>query len=737
MAMPTSHCKLLHLLSVAILFSLPISLPAQIVMDVFGGWDGRAISQRWIPVVVEVSNKGLPISGFIEIHTDGPLPERLTLTWVEIPMQTTKRIWVYLPPMTYPSALKVALLNHRQRMLYEVPLKLEVFSPPSRLVAESIPSGWLKMGLSHHRTRESRPDWISTRMLKQHLPDAAVGYDGLDALHLGWSDVSDLNSAQRQALLDWIWCGGHLIVSAEDSNAWRSDRWWSSWLPFHVDGQQSVSDLAPLGTWLHDQSPLLDKEGLGEVGGREEGSGGVGLEDRSPVSQPSMASMETLVGTGVLQRGHVLIAREGIPLAAQLRAGRGFVTQLLFNPGRAPFRDWQERSAFWLHLAQSAREYTDACLASHEEKTSGRNRMRNVMRGAAPGTQPATSTRQFRQHSVENFMANFLLTRQQRELPWVLLSALLAGYVVLIGPFDYIWLKRRRKLVWTWLTFPAYVVCTTAVIYVIGHWVNAGESEWRQWTVVDWLQDNKRQRLITSAWFYSTRNANYEWGDAPGLMGQMRDIREEGVRQTGGWDYRNVVTTPAGSRADVAVPVWTSCGFLGRLEQASGPLDASFDSATKTLRITNPTQMVWKDCRLITDHQHYKSLRELKPGETRVWHVNEVGDLNIDTSQLGESMVYYAYRGYHQTEIPESKRLDLEQGLFFAPRLQPDCQAGSVGEGMDLSSTWQEGDAVFIATSDAPKDWPWRLGFNPKRQTHTLTHRIYFSAGSVEQIQNP
>ena len=714
-------------LGVAILFSLPTLLPAQIVMDVFGGWDGRAISQRWIPVVVEVSNKGLPISGFIEIHTDGPLPERLTLTWVEIPMQTTKRIWIYLPPMTYPSALKVALLNHRKKMLYEVPLKIEVFSPPSRLVAESIPSGWLKMGLSHHRTRESRPDWISTRMLKQHLPDTAVGYDGLDALHLGWSDVSDLNSAQRQALLDWIWSGGHLIVSAEDSNAWRSDRWWSSLLPLHVDGQKSVPDLAPLEIWLRDQQQKTEPI---------EGDNPDSAPDTKP-PQPPMAGMETLVGTGVLQRGHVLIARDDVPLAAQLRAGMGFVTQLLFNPGRAPFRDWQGRPVFWLNLTQSTREYTDACLAPDEEKTSGGGQIRNAIRGATPGAQPVTSTRQFRQHSVENFATNFLLTRQQRELPWVLLSALLAGYVVLIGPFDYIWLKRRRKLVWTWLTFPAYVVCTTAVIYAIGHWVNAGESEWRQWTVVDWLRDIKRQRLITSAWFYSTRNANYEWGDAPGLMGQMRNISEEGARQTDRWDYRNVVTTPAGSRADVAVPVWTSCGFLGRLEQSSEPLDASFDSATKTLRITNPTQMVWKDCRLITDHQHYKSLGELKPGETRVWHVNDVGDLNIDAGQLGESMIYYAYRGYHQTEIPESKRLDLEQGLFFAPRLQSDCQAGSVGEGMDLSSTWQEGDAVFIATSEAPKDWPWRLGFNPKRQAHTLTHRIYFSAGSETRSQEP
>jgi hypothetical protein len=662
---------------------------AQMTMDAFPAWDGHAVFHRWMPWVIEISNKGSPINGLIEVVDDSSVGSRLAMITAEVPSQTNKRFWIYVPsPGFQGGKFKVRLLNERLRKIYEFPVSTQMHHLPCRLVAESIPSTWLKLGLRGQEHLKTRPEWFSTRILKQHLPDAAVGYDGLDALHLGWSEMSDLSSAQRQALLDWVGRGGHLVASAEDSNAWRSDPWWGEVLPVSVESQQPLASLDNLGAWLTAQQSLNLNQ-----------------------AQPPMSPSETLVGVGKLVRGKILIQQGDLPLIAQCRRGRGTVTQLLFNPGRDPFRNWNGKSAFWTFLLQGPREYYDSLLDPAQKNT---DEAKNIT---------SYEHRNLQANALENFSANVFQTNQQRDLPWILLGSLMVGYIILIGPFDYIFLKRRRKFVWTWITFPSYVIGTTLVVYYLGYWTNAGESEWRQWTVLDSNVGENRQHGLSVARFYSSRNSEYSWKDSEGIVTQVREM-DESTGAGSSLSSRFIVNTPSGTKVTAAVPVWTSSMFAARFDQSSLAIEGHYDRDAGSLKITNPTKTDWVDCRW-AEPLTFRRLGDVKAGETKTWNLKSIPVENLNAGDLPSTLTYVN----RQFGLDNSKRvtMDMVQGVCFAPSLVQTLQMGSVGEGMDLVSTWQEGDGLFLANSDVSEPWPWDLNFKPVRKRFSRTYRIYFS----------
>lgn len=685
------------------------SSSAQIVVDTFPGFDGVGAAGCWTPVVVELSNKGAPVSGVIEIEADLPMAGQRVSVALNIPTQTNKRLWVYLPPTVYGGDWRLHLLNERGKVIYETKFSLAFYQWPGRLAAESLPPGSSRMGLRQQSSFKLRPPWTSARILKQHLPDSAVGYDGVAALHLGWTEINDLSVLQKQAMLDWIGSGGHLIVSAHDPNAWRADPWWASLLPVAVASQEPSPDLMPLQHWL-DERRLREENELEKHKETAGKTGAAALKNKPQTNVPEptaagpMQPMETLVGRGTLMRGWNLIERDGLPLIAQRRLGRGYVTQLLFNPSNEPFRGWGGSGAFWLRLLQTPHDSVDSDWSKHLK--GGFDQLGHAQ-----------------QNFVENFITNLLSTDQQRKMPWVILSGLLVGYVVLIGPVDYVWLKRRRKLVWTWLTFPAYVVGVTLLLYGIGYWVNAGESEWKQWTVVDWLQNGARQRVTTMARYFSTRHGYYRWHDAPGVVvSQVRAAEDRGM---GTVDSAAIVSTPSGVRVKAAVPVWTSRSFVGRLEQDGRPLGLVYDRTGRTLTLGNPTSQDWKNCRWITGPDDYRVLGELKAGERKTWRLADQAGQKLDRSQNHAAFTTDYGRG-PQGRIAAAQWTDAWQNLFFFVRNSE--QFGRIGEGLDLAEGWHAGDAVFTAESEGARDWPWQLEFRPSRHSHHVTHRIYFPA---------
>ena len=85
-------------------------------------------------------------------------------------------------------------------------------------------------------------------------------------------------------------------------------------------------------------------------------------------------------------------------------------------------------------------------------------------------------------------------TKQVRKLPLGWLLALLAAYLVVIGPLDQYWLKKINRQMLTWITFPCYVVVFSGLDLFHRLPLRAGELEWNELNVVDVLPDGDAGR---------------------------------------------------------------------------------------------------------------------------------------------------------------------------------------------------------------------------------------------------
>ena len=237
------------------------------------------------------------------------------------------------------------------------------------------------------------------------------------------------------------------------------------------------------------------------------------------------------VATGPLRDGYYLIGDASAPLVAEAVRGRGKLTVLAFDPEREPFLSWKNRGWLWAGLAGIP---TSAFQRPYENVHASRL-------------------------STDGIFGAMIDTKQVRKLPLGWLLALLAAYLVVIGPLDQYWLKKINRQMLTWVTFPCYVLVFSGLIYFIGFHLRAGELEWNELNVVDVLPDSDRAVLRGQTYvsIYSPVNSSYP------LAGEEKyaALRGEFLGNFGGTDegtHATVVQTGNNFTAEAFVPVWTS-----------------------------------------------------------------------------------------------------------------------------------------------------------------------------------
>ena len=161
----------------------------------------------------------------------------------------------------------------------------------------------------------------------------------------------------------------------------------------------------------------------------------------APPSLADDVSFETAmmpVVAGVLRDGEALIGTRANPLAVQARRGRGKITALAFSPEREPFVSWKNRGWFWARLAG-----VDVNLYKSTDYIRNYNSL------------PSDSV-----------MGALVDTKQVRKLPLTWLLGLLGAYLIVIGPLDQYVLRKAKRQMLTWITFPLYVVGFSGLIYL-------------------------------------------------------------------------------------------------------------------------------------------------------------------------------------------------------------------------------------------------------------------------------
>lgn len=525
-----------------------LPLRAEIQFDVFLGFDDHIREGHWFPVSFEIHNDGPGFTGTVSVAPEGGFESQRRSFTLELPTGTRKRVGipVFSAAGRY-SRWEARLQNPAGKIIAEKSGIIPKDSAAAIPILGAIPRTFGGLP-SLPEISDRAPEFVPAvaRLQTDLLPIHPLAYESLTAIYLNSGKAADLKPEQVDAMLTWLHLGGHLIVAVEQPTDVTAVPWLDRLLPLVPENLQNRRLEGSFERWLANGKRVLQLPSLLRRSSNTqrrapqfkngklvpEPAAATTTQDPFTKIEPQVsfnnAEMPVLAGTP--RDGETILSLGDIPLIQSAPRGRGTITVLAFSPEREPFRSWKNRPWFWARLIGAGGEL-------FQEDAN--------LRGGGP--------------SIDGIFGAMLDSRQVRKLPVAALLLILIGYLAVIGPFDRWILKRTGKEMWTWITFPAYVVVFSGLIYFIGYKLRAGQLEWNEIQVIDQLPRPEGAAFRGRTWasIYSPANARYRLASDQPYVTLRPEMQPPGAAR--GEAGRLVLRHPArGLEADISVPVWVS-----------------------------------------------------------------------------------------------------------------------------------------------------------------------------------
>ena len=403
--------------------SSPIPGPggAPLRMSLDAGFDGHFRPNTWTPILVSVSNDGPDLSGELVINAESGALGLSSASYhvpLTLPTHSSKRLFVYATFNGAAQRATVDLVDAHGVTQISSTVPLSLIDPINKLyvVVDESPVGAVDLSAA----RPAGAVAYQAQWTLDHFPDMADGWQAVDGLLLTDTDTSQLSSAQRRALGDWVMNGGHLILSGGP------------------DWQKTISglaDLSPLNVTTTVTLPSISA--LAVFSNQPSDSlllGGPVIAATGTIS----ANAEVLAVQNVSGSGNNAASA---PLIVRRAVGSGLVDYLSVDPDLVPLRGWSQRTALWQSLL-----------------TADFGQLNDTRR-------PGWASGVVSPPDASNAVTSVLGLRFPDALQ---VGLFLLVYIVLIGPLNYLLLRAIRRLEWAWLTIPLLIVLATGAAYITG-----------------------------------------------------------------------------------------------------------------------------------------------------------------------------------------------------------------------------------------------------------------------------
>lgn len=185
-----------------------------------------------------------------------------------------------------------------------------------------------------------------------------------------------------------------------------------------------------------------------------------------------------LVTIGTLQPGSIALASasDSTPLIAERALGYGHVDFLTFDPATAPIKNWKGLEGVFRSLFSTVTEHPGWAGAYRNWYNAGE------AVNAIPGI----------------------------GLPHVLqVTAFILGYIVVIGPLNYLILRRVKRRELAWLSVPAIVIIFTGITYIASFGLRGTQATLHRLTVAQVWENSDRATVETLVGVFSPRRSEY------------------------------------------------------------------------------------------------------------------------------------------------------------------------------------------------------------------------------------
>ena len=508
--------SLIVILVAALSFGIPSAVlaqePSPISLEVEVGFDGKARVGHWIPVVVRLENTGPDLEA--EIHVTAsrghPTSSGINIADVVLPRGSRKRLTLYVPYMTAIPRLEVELVADGR-----VVTRLET---PVNVIGESdilVGVIGLRAGPWNLLTTLDLPGQAREVAVAPIAPDSfphrQEALRAFDVIALGDVAVQTLPSETLEALEGWVAGGGTLVLSGGLNAEARLVG-----LPLHL------MPVVPGDTAEREKIPALERLG----------------------NEPISASLPIAVNSASVVSGRVLAQEEELPLAVLSRFGKGRVLFLAFDPAAQPLVGWPGLPQMWRELLfQSLRP-----SVLYSNQADGRNL-------GHPDSQWT--------YQLHSAMSNL----PALEFPSIkVLLAIIIGYILLVGPVNYVMLRWLRRPGLTWFTIPILVILFSVGVFLLAVRAKGSDVQVSSVTLVQEAPDTDWARVQRMAGVLVPRQGDYRvevpgsalvasWDGGvgpyvsglagPGGIVKVRNGEEESeleLLKMGTWTMRSLVT---------------------------------------------------------------------------------------------------------------------------------------------------------------------------------------------------
>ncbi len=421
-------------------------------MQVTVGYDGYCRSgggSSWCPVYVVLANEGADVAGELRVHVGSTTAGTRSNSYarpVVLPARSRKGYFLYVP------FSNTSLGSH---------LTVQLAAEDKLLASEQAPVEWLGERNRLYGVISSNPSALNflsdvvpasgraqvAHLALEALPPDPLGWEGLDVLILNDVDTTALDGNQRQALETWLVHGGHLIVGG-GAGAARTVAGVSDLLPVTVGGTHSVDDLWALGEQVG-ASTVAGPYAVAEVG----------LRDGEAVITQEREDGE-----------------DSLTLLARRSFGAGGVDFLAFDAGLKPFTLWDDNAQLW----------------------------RLIVGAQGVGEQRFSVSEGYSAREAVNSIPGLELPSTLQILGFMLV------YTILIGPVNYVFLRKLDRRELAWLTIPVLIVGFSACAYLTGFQVRGGTAIVHRLAVVYVPEESVVARVSQAVGLFSPRRTTYD-----------------------------------------------------------------------------------------------------------------------------------------------------------------------------------------------------------------------------------
>ena len=446
---------LIYFLFISMVFLL-CSLSAQgqakgITMQAEALYEGTSKYGEWLPVVVQLENSGADIRGRVQ----GRVASSRIVNYahqLELPRGARKQVTIFVVPNNTSRHLIVEFVaEHSEEPL--VSQKINIHPVPNiRFMAAAISADNKTLDALagvNFRGEQQNDRATLVPLTLATLPERPDGLRTLDLIVLSGIDTSTLTPRQQAALEQYVALGGMLVLGGGPDAKRVLSGIPKSLHPVSVTGEVALNKLTALNQFT------------GET---------IKVNGPFPAAESE-----------VLPDSSLRLTEGRLPMVVEREVGHGIVYWLALDPSLTPFDAWSGTEAFWLALVGNRAIYP-------------------------VGLPPDIPARQ-----IGNSDLFYALQNQPvLDLPSLtLLLPLLLLYIVIVGPVNYLLLRRRQRLELAWATIPMITLLFTVGAYGIGYYLRGSDLILNQISLVQAIPNSDHAYVRSIIGLFSPSRYTY------------------------------------------------------------------------------------------------------------------------------------------------------------------------------------------------------------------------------------